>query len=93
MPFWRICVAGKNKTLLDRHVEYCRSISNKLGISRQFPGSSLTEILPVETVLTQEDLRQIDRRTDDQQTDMTKPTGCFRNYATAPETSIFLAVL
>jgi hypothetical protein len=46
----------------------------------------------VETVLTQEDLGQIDRRTDDKKTDMKKLTGCFRNYATAPETLI-LAVL
>jgi hypothetical protein len=67
------------------NVQYCCSISTELGISRQFPESRLTEILPVETVLTQEDLGQVDKRTDDQQTDMTKLTGCFRNYTTAQE--------
>jgi len=79
-------VSGNSKNLLDRHVEYCRTISTKLGISVQFPESRFR---PVETVLTQENLGQIDRRSDDQQTDMTKIAGCFRNYATAPETSTF----
>jgi hypothetical protein len=93
MSFWRICVAGNNKILLDRHVESCCSISTELRISRQFPESRLTEIRPVETVLTQEDLGQTDRRTDDKQTNMTKLTGWFRNYATAPANLISLAVL
>jgi len=86
MPFWRFCVTGNNKNLLDCHVEYCRTISTKLGISLQFPESRFR---PVETVLTQENLGQIDRRSDDKQTDMTKIADCFRNYATALETSIF----
>lgn len=77
-------MAGNNKTLLDLHVEY--PILTRLGVSRQFPESSLTEILPVGIVLIQENLGQIDRRTDGQKTDMKKLTGFFRSYATSHET-------
>lgn len=88
--FWRICVAGNNNKFLELYVEHPIMLFyfTKLGISRQLPESRLTEIRPVGIMLTQKDLRLlINRRA------RWSWTGCFRNYANAPEISNFIYVL